>query len=142
MIFVIWKLLKRKEVFAEIDNKYTKNLVNGMLKQEEINNVDSLLRKNAGNPGSLWKTLKSLTYSNVHDGITLVLYLEIMVPIQKQVAEEFNKHCINSINELTIVIISNLNMITTNLNLYVMWRQSSPQICLNFQLLRPKKKMK
>ena len=50
--------------------KYMRNLVDGMLKQEKKNYVDSLLRKNAGNPGALWKTLKSLTNSHVHDEIT------------------------------------------------------------------------
>ena len=50
-----------------------RNLVNGMLKQEKKKYVDSLLRKNAGNPGALWKTLKILTNSHVHDEITLEL---------------------------------------------------------------------
>ena len=38
--------------------KYMRNLVNNMLKQEKKNYVESLLSKNAGNPGALWKTLK------------------------------------------------------------------------------------
>ena len=78
-----------------------RNLVNGMLKQEKKKYVDSLLRiKNAGNPGALWKTFKSLTNSHVHDEITLDVSGD-HVTNPKQVAEEFNEYSINSINELT-----------------------------------------
>ena len=83
-----------------------RNLVNSMLKQEKKNYVESLLRKNAGTPGALWKTLKSLTNSNIHEGITLDLSGD-HITNPKQVAEEFNEYFIKSVNELTNCFESN-----------------------------------
>ena len=83
-----------------------RNLVNNMLKQEKKNYVESLLSKNAGNPGALWKTLKNLTNCNINDGITLDLSGE-HITNPKQVAEEFNEYFIKSVNELTNCFESN-----------------------------------
>ena len=72
----------------------------------EWGHIESLLRKNAGNPGALWKTLKSLTNSNIHEEITLDLSGDHTTN-PKQVAEEFNEYFINSVNELTNCFESN-----------------------------------
>ena len=79
--------------------RYMRNLVNSKLKQEKKKHFDSLLCKNAGNPGALWKTLKSLTNSTQHDEITLDRAGD-HVTDPKKVAEEFNEYFINSVNEL------------------------------------------
>ena len=58
------------------------------LSRKRTKYVNSLLRKNAGNPGALWKTLKILTTCNshVHDEITLELSGDHVIN-PKQVAE-------------------------------------------------------
>ena len=51
--------------------KHYRNLVNRMVNQQKKAYIDSLLQENKGNPGALWKTLKSLTNANVSEKITL-----------------------------------------------------------------------
>ena len=79
--------------------KYMRNFVNRTIKMNKKNYVDLLVRKNAGNPGALWKTLKSLTNSHVRDEITLDVSGD-HVTDPKQIAEEFNEYFIDSVNEL------------------------------------------